>query len=414
MIHKIRRYFAAAILIVAPLASLAAPGVAHASGGGTFTWSGGSGAGGNWSTPGNWVGGVAPQSGDTNDTVIIDNTQNFTSESIDNIATLSLTSLQFTNDSAGNTPVIVVLNDPLSITGNITQAASDTGTNNVITNNGSAEILTIAGNVPVTSSPGGLTLGQTIADNIAITSGDTLSFVDNGTGIVSIFDNLTNVSGSGTVTYNGGHTTYQLSGTNTYSGTTNIQATAAAGVEVLNTDPFGTSTVHITTSNGLINFFSGISTLTNTINITGSSSSTPNPSIQFANTMSPGTFTLSGVVLAENSQFVNNASPSLTVDLTGITDNGFCLEYSGANGTATDPITNTFTNGPTKCNAAPSSPGGGSGGAAPSSSSQATTLKAPDTGLAPVAAHPLQTLAVSTVAAAIILGIALRLKPTKR
>jgi len=415
MLQKARSYLAAAILIVAPLLSLAAPGVAHASGGGTFTWSGGSGAGGNWSTPGNWVGGVAPQSGDVGDTVIIDNTQNFTSESIDNIATLSLTSLQFTNDSAGDVPVIVVLNDPLTVTGNITQASSDTGTNNVITNNGSTETLTIAGNVPVTSSPGGLTLGQTIADNIAITSGDTLSFIDNGAGIVSIFDNITNVSGAGVVTYNGSHTTYQLSGANTYAGTTNIQATGAAGVEVLNTDPFGTSTVNITTSNGLLNFFSGISTLTNTINVTGSSSSTPNPSIQFSSSMSSGTFTLPGVVLAENSQFVNNASPSLTVNLAGITDNGFCLEYSGANGTATDPATNSFTNGPTKCNAAPSNSGGGSGGGSGSSSSTpAAALKAPDTGLAQVAAHPAETLAVSTVSAIMILGIALRLKPTKR
>ncbi len=415
MLQKARRYLAAAILIVAPLVSLAAPGVAHASGGGTFTWSGGSGAGGNWSTPGNWVGGVAPQSGDVGDTVIIDNTQNFTSESIDNIATLSLTSLQFTNDSAGDVPVIVVLNDPLTVTGNITQASSDTGTNNVITNNGSAETLTIGGNVPVTSSAGGLTLGQTIADNIAITSGDTLSFVDNGTGIVSIFDNITNVSGTGTVTYNGSHTTYQLSGANTYAGTTNIQATGAAGVEVLNTDPFGTSTVDIA-NNGLVNFFSGISTLTNTINVTGSSSSTPSASIQFNNTMSSGTFTLSGVVLAENSQFVNNASPGLTVNLAGITANSFCLEYSGSNGTATDPATNTFTNGPTKCSAAPSNSGGGSGGSGggSSSSSPAATLKAPDTGLAQVAAHPAETLAISTVSAIMILGIAIRLKPTKR
>ncbi|HVA11336.1 MAG TPA: hypothetical protein VNG32_04195 [Candidatus Dormibacteraeota bacterium] len=415
MIQKIRRYFAAIILIGAPLLSLAAPGVAHASGGGTFTWSGGSGAGGNWSTPGNWVGGVAPQSGDVGDTVIIDNTQNFTSESIDNIATLSLTSLQFTNDSSGHVPVIVVLNDPLTVTGNITQAASDTATNNVITDNGLTETLTIGGNVAVTSSPGGLALGQSIADSIAITSGDTLSFADNGTGIVSILDNITNVSGSGTVTYNGAHTTYQLNGANTYTGTTNIQATGVAGVEVMDTNPFGTSTVNIANSSGLLNFYSGLSTLANTINVTGSSSTSPPAAIQFSATLSSGTFTLPGVVLAENSQFVNNASPSVTVDLTGITANGFCLEYSGANGTATDEATNTFTNGPTKCNPAPSNSGGGSSGSSGSSSSTtAAAPTSPDTGLAQVAAHPLETLAVSTVSAILILGIALRLKPTRR
>jgi hypothetical protein len=406
MIQKGRRYFAAAILIVAPLLSLVAPGVAHASGGGTFTWSGDSGTGGNWSTPGNWLLGAAPQSGDVGDTIIIDNSQNFTSESIDDIASLSLTSLQFENNSGGDAVVTVILNDPLSITGDITQAGSDTGTNDVITNNGLTETLTVGGNVTVTSSAGGLTLGQSIADNVAITSGDTLSFTDNAAGIVSILDNITSVSGSGTVTYNGAHTTYELSGANTYAGTTNVQATGAAGVEVLNTDPFGTSTVDIANDNGLLNFFSGISTLTNTINVTGSSSSTPNPSIQFNDTMSAGTFTLPNVVLAANSQFVNNASPGLTVNLAGITANGFCLEYSGANGTATDEATNTFTNGPTECSPSP----GGSGGTSPSTPAPT----APDTGLALVAAHPAQTLAVSTVAATMILGIALGLKPTKR
>lgn len=410
MIQKFRRYLAAIILIVAPLLSLAAPGVAHASGGGTFTWSGGSGSGGDWSLPLNWLGGAAPQPGDVGDTVIIDNSQNFGSTPVDNISSLSLTSLEFENNSSGNAPITIDLDDPLTITGSINQESSDTGTSDIITDNGSAETITIGGNVAVTSSAGGLTLGQSRADNLAITSGDSLSFNDGGSAnVLAIVDDITNVSGSGTVTYNGANTTYELSGDNTYVGTTNIEDTGSAGVEVLASDPFGTSTVDIANDGGYINFFSGISSLANTVNVTGSASTTPDPSIQFNDTMSSGTFTLPAVVLDGNSQFVNDASPGLSVNLTGITSNGYCLEYSGANGTATTETTNTFTNGPTECGASSSSSGSSSSG---STTTAAPT--APDTGLALVAAHPAETLVLTLAATTSILGIAFRLKSIKR
>ena len=118
MIKHIRALVFSLVLIIAPLSTLLTPAVAHAQGGGTFVWVGGSGE--DWDTPANWQGGNAPQTGDTGDTIVINNAVASASGSIDNIAgPLSITNLEFENDSSGSA-VSIELDDPLTITGSIT------------------------------------------------------------------------------------------------------------------------------------------------------------------------------------------------------------------------------------------------------------------------------------------------------
>lgn len=410
-IQKLRGIFVAIVLVVAPLMSLAVPGVAHASGGGTFTWNGDSGLGGNWSTPDNWAGGVAPQSGDVGDTIIIDNSANFNSDSIDNISTLSLTSLQFENNSSGFTPNTVRLEDPLTITGNITQEPSDTGTLDTIANNGTAETLTIGAHVSIID-PAGLTLGSGVNPDTIALGGNTLTFTDTGSGSTEdIYDNIT---GSGTINYNGSSTDYNLFGDNTYSGATNVNVTSNP-ITTNNDDAFGTSTLTIGANSEVSFDYDTTTTLTNPIILTGTGSGTPATSLDFETLGTGVTIAVPNITLNGETALSNGGTSStLTVNLAGITTNGYCVDYIGYGGTATDGPSNGFINGPMVC-APSSSSGGGSSSSSGSSGGSTTTNtpaapKAPDTGLAAVRANPLVTVLVTVMTVATLLIIIRQLR----
>ncbi|HUY85231.1 MAG TPA: hypothetical protein VMU97_01820 [Candidatus Dormibacteraeota bacterium] len=393
MIGKLRRLSVALLLVIAPLTSFIVPGVAHAAVGGTFTWSG-AGADGNWSTAGNWVGGTAPVSGDVGDTIIINNAATFTNGSTDNLATLSLASLQFENN--GGLAQTVTLANPLTITGSITQAASTTTTEDIIRNNGTAQTITLGGDVAVTSSDGGLTIGFNTADNIALAS-HTLTFTNpSATADVIIQDNIT---GSGSVVYNGDQ--FSLDGTNTYSGTTTITAGAVAN-NTSGNNAFGTSSISIASSGGLTFGYSSTTTISNPITIAGTTNGSPTTSLTFSTLTSGVTINAPAITLNGDTRFDNNGILSgLTVNLAGITTNGFCIEYLGDNPDYSNPAANGFTNAPTGC-------------IVPASTSSTTAAPgAPNTGLALMAAHPLASLAATTTAALTILVIARRLRPVK-
>ena len=103
-------------------------------------------------------------------------------------------------------------------------------------------------------------------------------------------------------------------------------------------------------------------------------------------------------MLNGNTQLSNDDSDNgLTVDLTGITANGNCVEYSGANGAATTEAANLFANGPTACATTSTSSGSTSTAAAP---------KTPDTGLGAIQANPLLSagLTLATVGSLVVIG----------
>ena len=333
----------ALVTIFVPLASLGIVGSASAA---TQTWSG-NGADGNWSTVGNWVSGVAPVNGDD---VVIDNSAKFTNGSKDDIALLtSINSLKFINNSSSGGPV-VSFGHNITITAGITQDATVTNTANAIQDNGSSVVITLGANAIITSGGGGLTLG-TIGQSDSLVMGNNLTFTDNGGTTANITAIYIPISGNGTVTFNGGSTDYQLHGANTYSGTTIVQATnlpiAADGTAA--NDAFGTSAITIG-NGGAIDFqYNGNATINNAITITGTANGSPVTSLGFGSTANPTTLTVPKITLNGSTRIANdNSSGQLTVNLAGITSNGYCIEYLGGSSYSDGPG-NGFTNGPAGC-----------------------------------------------------------------
>ena len=79
--------------------------------------------------------------------------------------------------------------------------------------------MTINGAVTVTSTAG-LTFGNGTPDSIQFANSGTNSLTFNDTGIsniVTLNDDITNNGGTGTVSYDGTSTNYQVSGDNTYA-----------------------------------------------------------------------------------------------------------------------------------------------------------------------------------------------------
>ena len=411
MSKKMRQIFLALVLTLAPLTSVLVPGVAHASGG-TFTWSGG-GSDGNWSTSGNWAGGTAPQSGDVGDNIIIDNSASFTHTSIDDIASLSLASLVFENDSGAGNPTIV-LSNPLTVTGPITQQSSDTTTADIIEGSGTPQAITLGANVTVTDTAGITFGGIGLTDSIALGS-NTLTFTDGGTGgIVALYDNIT---GSGTVNFNGSATSYEIFNNDTYSGATNVNVTNNP-VTTNNNNAFGTSTITVGANSEISFDYDSNATLSNPIVVTGVSSGTTPTSLDFETTGSSVTIAVPSITLNGKTQFNNGGflGNGLTVDLSGITTNGNCINYIGG-GSGNSDSANGFANGPTDCTDAPAPAGsGGSGGSSGSSTTnpaKSSAPKTPDTGLAAIKANPLATTIVTLLSVATLVVLARRVSTTK-
>lgn len=400
MIKRLRQLFVTVVLALTPLVAVITPGTAHAAGGGTFTWTGGDASSGNWSVADNWAGDLAPQPNDVGDTIIIDNSQNFSHQSINDVSNLGIANLEFTNNASSGTPTIE-LDNSIAVTGAITQESSDTNTPDVITNDGAA--ITIAIGAPTTvTSTAGITFGQPGAvDTIAL--GGNLTFTDDGgssANITAIYDNIT---GSGTVEYDGGATNYQLYGDNTYSGSTQVTATNLP-ITTSNDNAFGSASSPITVGTGgsISIDYDNTTTLSNPITIAGTTSGSPVTSLDFETLGTGVTISVPNITLNGETRFSNGGTSStLTVNLAGITSNGYCIQYLGYGGGTTDGPSNGFTNGPTGCVISSGGSGSGSGSTA--------APKTPDTGLAAIEANPFVIAAATLLITGALVTISRRL-----
>lgn len=389
--NKLTRLGSFITLITAMLVMMAIPKV-HATG--TKTWTGTDCAGGspncNWSDANNWTPGVIPASGDD---VVFDNSILLPANSPTNdINGLAVNSLSFINAGSGANTIVLgsgLLGGDLTVNSAIFQASSAT-TNDLVKGT-----LILGGNVTVTGNGNHLTLGSSSAgqaNDIINLNSRTLNFVDvvnlGSTPAVTVTDVI---SGSGTVTYNGPHTQFILSGLNTYSGTTNVIASNTwLGDNVTGQQPFGTSSVVVSSAAGIKFAYNANTTITNPITLTGGTPTLGLPiSIYFSNASAGSiTYNMPNLTLLGNVRLSNDLLT--TVNLTGIVTNSHCIEYLTGGALNATP----FVGGPAVC-------------IAPSAPTSKTLPKAPDTGLAAVAASPLAAL-ISSLAAAVVLAFTIR------
>lgn len=401
MIRAIRKFIAIGVLVAAPLATLLVPGTALAA---TETWTGGDCPAVNcfWSNPNNWLSNVIPSNGDD---VVIDNAAvaNQVDSPIDDIVGLSLASITFINDSSA-TGVDITLGADLTVTSAITQASSVTTTTNFIGYEFTPWAITLGGNVTISSNSMLVIGGDTNLNDLDIGSNTlTLNESSTSSGVLAI---AANIIGSGNVIYDAAHTEFDVSGNNTYSGTTHVVHTAAQGVvksDSNNFDPFGTSAVTIE-STGFVNLtkYNANTTISNQFVVNGVGSGTPTKSLNFGDDGTAGvTLTVPNITLNGDTEFDNTsvAAPPLVTNLAGITANGHCVVYQGYGTDTSDGPSNGFTNGATGC-----VQGASTGGSTTPGSS--ATPSTPDTGFALAAAHPVVTLAMTTLLAGSIFGIA--------
>jgi hypothetical protein len=385
---KIKQFLAGAVIAAAPVMTVFMPGVAHAA---ARTWTG-AGSDANWSTAANWSGSTAPVNGDS---VIIDLAATNGDASVDNIASLNLAGITFTNNGPSSGAELG-LTQNLTVSGPITMASSVTTTAVGIgtdVSSGSGHTITLGTDVTVTIAGKGLSIGAiTPTDTVAL-AGHTLRF-DQPTNSSASNALWANVTGSGSVIYNISTNMFSVYSTaNTYTGTTQLLAGTVSGDHTT----FGSSAVAI--SNGADVTFGDTTnaTINNTMSIQGVANGSRLTSLKF-NDLSgtPGTvtFTVPNITLNGSTRFSSNGRP--TVNLSGIQANGNCIEYLGYSVTgALDGPSNGFLNGPAGCQLA-----------ATSSEAPAT----PDTGFSVVTANPIQTMIVSLLAFSALAGIAYKIR----
>ena len=390
LINNLWRFGAALVVGISSLAVINF-GTALAAGPYTCTWTGG-GSDGNFSTAGNWSGcnSSSPQAAD-NDILIFNNASLGSHGITDDVTGLNVASIEFQNNASGQGANIVIGSGKnLTVNSAITQDSTDTNTSNSIASTTANATLTLGGNVTVSTSSG-LTLGDE-GDTLAL-GGHTLNFVEtagsSGGRIVDISANMT--GSSATVVYNGPNTEFQLYGTNTYSGTTTV--TAGDLLEGSpSTNGFGTSAISVATAGSITFFATANRTISNAITVAGTTDNSFVTSLDFSTTSnSPITYTVSGIVLSGNTRFANDEGSNglMTINLAGITANGHCLEYLGGSNDGT-AAGSDFQNGPAACIV----------------TSAASTPKAPNTGLARIAANPLVPIGSAILAAGAIALVA--------
>jgi hypothetical protein len=388
----------------AVLVGLSAPLVmlGSASAASTVTWAGTSCTGGspncNWSTTNNWVGGVAPVNGDS---VVFNNAtfdSSVTNVPINNIANLSLASISFINAKVGSGANNINLGVAgTTVTTSISQSASTTN-NDVIAGN-----LILGGDVTVTGNSNGLVFaGLTPLSSDKITlNGHTFTVVDDiGTDPTNRGYTIgSKITGTGTVTINAPTSAVFIDNDNDYSGTTNIIASSGKVSnlnDIFNT-LFGTSTVNISTAGAVQFVIGGNVTISNPINIAGTTVTSNNiTAIRFqaaSSVTSPVTVTVPNITLAGNTGLSNDTN--IVVDITGITANGHCIEYFDDTNTTNTP----YTGGPAACLVVLPADAAAVAAAAPGT---------PDTGMALVSAHPVITAAVTLVTTGALLVVARR------
>lgn len=382
---------------------------------GTKTWSGtdciGVSHNCNWSDVNNWIGGIIPAAGD--DVVFDNSTLTPANSPTNDISGLAVNSLSFINAGSGANTIVLgsgLLGGDLTVNTAIFQAASVTTANFI------KGTLILGGNVTVTGSGNNLTLGSSSAgqaNDIIKLNTYTLNFVNvvnpGSAPKVTVNDII---SGSGTVTYNGAQTRFSLIGLNNYSGTTNVTASNTwLGGDVVGQQPFGTSSIVVSSAAGIKFAYTSNTTISNPIRLTGGASTVGLPiSIYFANAGSGSiTYNIPNITLLGNVRLSNDLLA--TVNLTGITTNAHCIEYLTGGTLTSTP----FSGGPTACVApspvvpvtttttAPATT------ATPTPTVTTVTPGAPDTGIGRVAANPLLTFSSSLTAALILVIIIRRL-----
>jgi hypothetical protein len=340
---------AVAGLFAGSLVTSSAPAFAT---GGTFTWTGTACTGGtpncNWSNTSNWQGGAAPLATDAPGDILIFNNAVIGAANgspTDDITGLSVATISFINNGAAKD---IILSHPLTITSDITQAAGVTTTDS-LRNGSTGQAINLGGNVTVNATQG-ISLGSfgSSSDSVNL-GGHSLTFNETSgqttAGISAIYSVIT---GSGTVTYNSPYTNFQLYGNNTYSGTTNvIQSSLWVGSFTVNTNAFGSSTINVATGGAIEFQYNTNTTISNPIVITGVTSGVSNITSMDVTCdtgcSSATTVTIPNITLNGSTRF-GAGDPNLSINLTGITSNGFCIEY--LDGTTTR---STFTGGPSGC-----------------------------------------------------------------
>lgn len=344
----------------------------------------------NWSNGNNWQGGVAPVNGD--DIVITGNAVNPDASALttNDIPNLTINSLAVSGyDNVANSSVHIadasISPTPLTIAGNITYTAPTTAAPSgwYIAQQLSIEgALILGGNSTFTQ------VYLSSVDNTLNLNGHTLTFnrslsdLDTTSGTLS-FSQLT--TGSGTININVPATvTVYMNGSNTYSGTTNINSVDyVTSMDRPNVGMFGTSTINLSAQSRILYLGDGAQTISNIINVTPPTVTGTflSNQLEFWSSTAAVTFTVPNVHLLGNARFgMNELAGSVTVNLAGIITNGHCIQYGDDNYYAAN-----FQNGPSACVVAVAS--------------------APNTGFALLSSNPLLTFGAALLAGAALIII---------
>ena len=339
-------------------------GSGHASAA-TITWSGADcpATNCNWSNTNNWVGGVAPVSGDS----VVINASSSTpdaAESTDmDIAGLTLagiTTSGYSNAASAPYAMDIVLGQPLTLSGPVTHSlaasAAPSGWNKATELTiGGANIVTISGTVT--------TLNVYFTSTSLDLGGGTLNYTYDSTGVYSTTLTLApQITGNGTLTIDvPTNQAFFLNDTNNYTGTTNLTSLDYTDSTGDSTKVFGSSTINVGSKARILFAPSSSSvTINNVINVSPPTVTGTflNNQLEFWAQSAATNFVVPNIHLLGNARFgVNSLAGAVTVNVLGITTNGHCVQYGDNNSEAA-----SFQNGPASCtvavaaNAAPAAP----------------------------------------------------------
>jgi hypothetical protein len=407
-IKRVLQTCLAAVLGVSSVLVISVPSVFAS--GNNCLWNGSSSA--NFNTAANWTncGGSVPGTGDN---LIFDNTTipSSGSDLVDDISGTVFANLTFQGSgSTGYT--VTIVSGSLNLSGNITDTTSNSAGGGTIDApivlSGATPTVTIANSLDLLGGSNSLTIGSS-----------TVTFSGNG-----IIENNFPIIGTGTLDFDMGSAAdfQQNSASSSFTGQINVEAGTLDVSSNANPYPdyFGASS-GITVANGATLFYDDPAVTSATIGepITAAGNGAPSCTNVFNNNSVVdcgaiegglafgGNLTLSGdITLSANSQFNDNDTLTITGPLSG----AFTVE--NAVGTLVVDSSNNTSGTANGTYEAGGNLQNGSG--SPSSDSSKATPKTPDTGLALLAAHPLETLIFATAAAFTILLIAHRLKTVKQ